>query len=250
MAEWLDLSPWLLAVLAITVFLGAAVQNLFGIGFGLVVSPVVLFVDHRLLPAVIILIGMCCSLPHAMANLRQLNWGHCATATFARLVGAVVGAFLLARVLKGTDSQAFELVFAATLVFSILLSTVGRWAKFFSPSVPKLAVASAISGLFGTMTSIGGPPMAIIYRLEPPAKARAHLSFLFSAGGVMSMAALTYEGLVGILQLKAAAVLALPAVLGVWCSTKFTDVAYRHFKTALLCVVMLSAVVIVIRSFE
>ena len=250
MAEWINLSPWLLAILAVTIFLGAAFQHQFGIGLGTIASPVMLVVDHRLLPAVMIMLGVLSSLPHAATNLRKLNWSHCATATAGRLVGALIGAYLLVHVLGGTDSQAFDLVFAATLVLSVLVSTVGRWAKFFTPSVPKLTVASIISGVSGTMTAIGGPPFAIVYRLEPPSSARAHLSFFICSGALMSLAVLAYEGFVGVLQIKAAAVLSIPAVLGIWCSKLFSDVAHRNFKTGLLGVVVLAAVVIVIRSFE
>lgn len=248
MTEWLELSPWLLAALAATVFVGAAFQNLFGIGFGLIASPLIFVIDHRLVPSVVIMIGTLSAIPHAVANVRRLNWRHCATATVSRLVGSAAGAAVLARLLGGTDSRAFALVFAATLVFAVLMSTVGRWAKFFTPSVPKLAAASMLSGLFGTMTSIGGPPVALIYRLQPPALARAHLNAFIAIGGILSVAALYAEGLVGILQLKAAALLAAPAALGMWSSRLFADAAHRHFKGAILGVVLLSAVAIAARA--
>ena len=125
--------PLLMGILFVAVFLGAAIQNLFGIGFGLVVSPLVLFIDHRLLPTLIIVLGTLSSVPIAVSSLDKLNWSHCATALASRLVGSVAGAMLLSRVIGGTGSQAFEILFAATLIVAIIFSTVKKMGQVFLP---------------------------------------------------------------------------------------------------------------------
>ncbi|MBF2734862.1 MAG: sulfite exporter TauE/SafE family protein [Betaproteobacteria bacterium AqS2] len=164
MLELIVESPYLYALTVLAVFCASSFQSMFGIGLSLIVSPFLLMLDPRLMPATPLCLGVLSALPHACSNLGGLNVRHCAWATAGRALGVAAGTWLFIQFFSDTGGRAFALVFAATLLVALALSSFGRWAKFFSPSVPKLAGASVVGGVMGTITSIGGPPVALIYR--------------------------------------------------------------------------------------
>jgi hypothetical protein len=67
-------------------------------------------------------------------------------------------------------------------------------------------------GLMGTATSIGGPPMALVWHGSSPARMRGTMSAFFLVGALMSLAALIAVGAIDRRILLFAAVL-LPAML-------------------------------------
>ena len=137
MTELLNMPPWLLLVLAIVVFCGAAFQNLIGIGFGLITSPFLLMIDHRLLPAVILMLGALSSIPNAITSLQHLNWTHCTVASGGRLVGSFLGVFLLVYYIGDTGSALFSIILAITLLAVVTISWFGKWSRMLRPSVPE-----------------------------------------------------------------------------------------------------------------
>ncbi|MFC6257804.1 sulfite exporter TauE/SafE family protein, partial [Kocuria oceani] len=68
------------------------------------------------------------------------------------------------------------------------------------------------SGLMGTATAIGGPPMALVWHGSSPARMRGTMSAFFLVGALMSLTALTAVGSIDGEILRFAAVL-LPAML-------------------------------------
>ncbi|NED63459.1 TSUP family transporter, partial [Streptomyces sp. SID10244] len=63
-----------------------------------------------------------------------------------------------------------------------------------APMRRNLATAGAASGLLGTATSIGGPPMALVLSGAENATVRSNLSAFFLVGSIMSMGALAATG--------------------------------------------------------
>lgn len=248
MLELISESPYLYAFTVLAVFCAASFQSMFGIGLSLIVSPFLLMLDPRLMPATPLCLGALSALPHACSNLGGLNLRHCAWATAGRALGVGAGTWLFVNFFSDTGGRAFALLFAATLLVALVLSSFGRWAKFFSPSVPKLSCASAIGGVMGTVTSIGGPPVALIYRLEAPAVGRLHLNFLLGTGALMSLIALAAAGQVSRMQMEAAASYLVPVAAGLVFAHHHAGRAGRHFRQAVLLAILVSAVVIVARN--
>jgi uncharacterized membrane protein YfcA len=57
-------------------------------------------------------------------------------------------------------------------------------------------LAGATSGLRGTATAIGGPPMALVWQRNSGARLRGTMSGFFLVGSIMSIAALAATGAV------------------------------------------------------
>ena len=57
-------------------------------------------------------------------------------------------------------------------------------------------LAGATSGVLGTATSIGGPPMALVWQRSTGARLRGTMSGFFLIGSVMSIGVLALTGAV------------------------------------------------------
>ncbi len=56
-----------------------------------------------------------------------------------------------------------------------------------------MVLAGAASGVLGTATAIGGPPMALVWQRNTGARLRGTMSGFFLVGSVMSIAALAVD---------------------------------------------------------
>jgi hypothetical protein len=170
--------------------IGAAVQSSVGIGLGLVAAPIVALLEPTLMPgAVLITTGFLPVLTLGAewrhVDLRGIGW-----ALAGRMVGVAGGVWVVANLSTRTLGIA---VGAMVLVaIAITLSTVHVRA---TPTT--LGVAGVVSGVAGTSTSIGGPPMAIVYQNEPGPRVRSSLSLYFIVGVLVSLIALRLGGHLG-----------------------------------------------------
>ena len=133
---------------------------------------------------------------------------------------------------------------------AVLLSVLLTVRHVELPVTPAtLSAAGFVSGLTGTATSIGGPPMAIVYQHHPPHQIRSTLGVFFVIGAGMSLAGL---GLAGELE-PAAFILAVgmvPALVLGFALSRILDrrVPRHRIRTGVLLVSGLSAVIVLARS--
>ncbi|MDT8400046.1 MAG: TSUP family transporter [Pseudomonadales bacterium] len=111
-------------------------------------------------------------------------------------------------------------------------------------------VATLVSGFMSTISSIGGPPLALVYQNARGAELRANLSVLFILGCTISLLALALIGKFTRNDLAYAAVLMLGLIPGILVSGPFR----KHIdkKTArpwLLGLCLLSAMLVLGRAF-
>ena len=135
-------------------------------------------------------------------DVRGAGW-----ALLGHVPGATAGALLVAAV----SPRVLSLVLAGTVLLAVLLSVLG-WHP--QPRPASVAVAGAASGLLGTATAIGGPPMALVWHGSSRAKLRGTMSAFFLVGAVLSLIALTAVGAIDQRTLRFAAVLFPAMVVG------------------------------------
>ena len=101
----------------------------------------------------------------------------------------VIGALAAAQILMLIPSRdGFSLLFAGLILAAVALS-LARWRV--RPTRRSLLVAGTLSGLMGTVTTIGAPPMGIVYQHAPGARTRGTLNAFFALGALVSLGALT-----------------------------------------------------------
>jgi uncharacterized membrane protein YfcA len=125
------------------------------------------------------------------------------------VVGRVPGSVLGAIAVVTLPGDALIVVFAVLVLVGVVLSVVG-WDV--QPTPGTLFTAGAASGLMGSITSIGGPPMAIAYQHRSGPELRATLALYFVFGSALSITLLWVAGEIGSSDIGRAAAL-LPAML-------------------------------------
>lgn len=209
-----------LVVIAGAIAVAACLQGAIGFGLGMLAAPVVALVDPSLLPGTIVIVGGVLTLlavirDRAAIDLRGAGW-----AVLGRVPGSVAGALLVATL----PIEALAVVLSATVLIGVLLSVRG-WRPRERPLT--LATAGAASGLMGTATGIGGPPMALVWQGSSAARMRGTMSAFFLLGTLVSMIALYAVGEIGATTLRFSAVVLPAAVLG-FSASGFIN---RHMST-------------------
>jgi uncharacterized membrane protein YfcA len=196
------------AVLAALMFgAGAAVQGAVGFGANLVAAPLLVLLEEGFVPGPVIVAS-------GVLNV-LLAWrsgpGHVDPTVTVAIGGQVIGAVAAGAVVAMLPADALSLVFAALVLLAVLVSIRGRRL---TPTRSHLVGAGLLSGFMGTISGIGGPPIALAYLgLEGPAL-RATLARYFLVGNLVAIPTLVLAGSLGTEDIDACLVLIPGAVLG------------------------------------
>jgi len=236
----MDTLGW--ATVFLIVAVGALVQGSVGFGLNLLSAPLVAIVDRRFIPGPMLIAAVIMTLlilvrDRAHLDLSALQW-----AFIGRVPGNVAGAAIV----KYVSERTLTSVFAVVVLADVVMSAVGRR---FRPTPRVLTTAGAISGVMGTTSSIGGPPMAMVFQDSPGATMRATLSAFFVFGALLSVGLLALAGKFGFRQLHDGLALTPAIVVGFsasrW-SARFLD--RGHTRRAVLFVSAIGGVVVLIRA--
>jgi uncharacterized membrane protein YfcA len=230
------------AVVALSLVVGAAVQGLVGLGLGLVAAPVVTLLEPSLMPALLLVLAAVLPLLTLVGDHDEIDWRGLAWVLPARLPGTALGVGFLALF--------SERALGVAVALMVLLAVVLSLAAIEVPVRPvTLAGAGVLSGATGTATSIGGPPVALLYQHRSPAQIRSTLAVLFTVGAAMSLVGLWLGGRldpqVVLLALALTPCLALGALLGGWLQGVVPDHRIRY---GVLAACGASALTLLVRS--
>lgn len=167
--------------------LGAVVQGVVGYGIALVCAPLLFLIDPTYIPAPMIMASMLLNFLLMHRERRALKFGDI---TWASL-GNVFGVACAAMVLLYVAGDKFSLVFGALILFAVILSLSGYKPKITPGSS---VIAGFASGFMGTCTSVGGPPVALLYQSASIQVIRANLPAFFFFSSILALAALAATG--------------------------------------------------------
>ena len=175
------------AVVAVAVTLAAALQASIGFGMGMLAAPVVAIVDPGLLPGTLIMLAVVVTVMVVLTERQHIDLSGTGWALCGRVPGTVAGALLV----SALPDRGLSILLAAVVLVGIVLTTIG-WRP--APHRANLVVAGATSGLLGTATSIGGPPMALIWQSKQGPGLRGSMSTFFLVGSGLSVVTLAATG--------------------------------------------------------
>ena len=201
----MDLSLLVVLVAGVAALVGAAVQGTVGLGLGLVAAPVWALLDPTLVPATILLTTSVLPVLTGLREREGVDWRGLSYALPARVVGTGAGAWVVV-----TQPATTTAVVVAVVVLGAVGLSVTTWHA--RPTPRALVAAGLVSGVSGTATSVGGPPVALLYQRSDGQVLRATMGVYFLVGNVVSVATLALAGAVGSRDLLRAAVL-LPFVV-------------------------------------
>jgi uncharacterized protein len=237
-----DLSWQVVVVIGLVAMAGAYVQAVVGLGLGLLTAPIVALLEPSLVPVLTLWLALLISGLNLADEHEHVDWRSTAWSLPARVPGTVVGAWLVATF---TEEQ-IGLVLAVMVLVAVAI-TVHTLSVPLNPL--SLSIAGFVAGATGTATSIGGPPIALLYQRERPEVVRATLSVFFFVGVMMSLTGLAISGSLARTPSEVALVLAPGVLVGYLVgrrSRPYVDgPAFRH---GVLVVCTVSAVALLMRS--
>ncbi|MDF5757927.1 sulfite exporter TauE/SafE family protein [Spongiactinospora sp. TRM90649] len=173
--------------MGLAVFVGAIVQGGVGFGLGLVAAPVVTILAPEVVPGALQVVNMTLPLFTLAAEWRRADLRGVLWAMLGRLPGSALGALVVVYV-----SVSALGVFVGLMV----LVAVALTAR--SAGVPRnpatVAAAGFVSGVTGTATGVGGPPMGLVYQDAKGPQIRATLAMYFFLGAAQSLVVLWWVG--------------------------------------------------------
>jgi uncharacterized membrane protein YfcA len=225
------------------VLLGAVVQSGVGLGLGMVAAPVLVFLDPALMPGALLVANMLMPVLTVVADWRHIDVRGLGWALPARVVGSVAGAW----VVGALDPRLLGGAVGVMVLVAVAASLRSGTRVPLSPAT--LLAAGTTSGVTGTATTIGGPPIALLYQHEPAARVRGTLSAFCLVGNLLSLAVLAGAGELTAVQVKTGLLL-VPCLVGGFAIGRplCRRIGTKGLRAALLSVVSLSGVLLLARA--
>jgi uncharacterized membrane protein YfcA len=231
------------SVLCVVVLVGALLQVSIGFGLGMIAAPVLALVDSSLVPVVNLVLA--CAVTSAVLvqdgahlDVRGAGW-----ALVGRVPGVVAGALLVAFL----PARPLALLIVATVVAGVVVTVLGYRPR---PTRRAVAVAGMVSGVMGTATSIGGPPMAMVWARFAGPRLRSTMGAFFLVGSAMSLAALAVTGSVRFDDLRYALFLAPAAAAGLLLARPVgRRLDIRRTRTVAMAMSLTGAAVLAVQQF-
>jgi uncharacterized membrane protein YfcA len=234
--------PTTYAVIAAAVLVGSVVQSAVGLGVGLVAAPVTALLEPELMPGALVMVAVLLPCLTLVTDHHDIDWRGLLWSLPARVPGTLVGVWVV------TTLTASELGIAIGVV--VLVAAAVTWRAVTVPvNRATLSAAGFASGITGTATSIGGPPIAIVYQHRPAQEIRTTMAVYFLVGASFSLVALLVSGDLtrdqGVASLQLLPFLAVGAVLG---ALARRSIPAHVVRPAVLLVSSGSAVVLLVKS--
>ncbi|MCF6525485.1 sulfite exporter TauE/SafE family protein [Streptomyces sp. JJ36] len=230
-------------VAGLTVLAGSVVQSGLGLGLGLVAAPVLVVLEPALMPGALLTATVVLPLLTVCAEWRHIDWHGLAWGLPARIPGAALGAWLVGVL----EPRVLGAAVGTTVLLAVGLSL--RVRRRFTVTPAALLTAGTAAGVTGTLTSIAGPPLALLYQHEPAARVRGTLGGFFFAGTLISLAVLGVAGRLTGVQVQVGLLL-VPAVLAGYLLGRPLRRRFdsRGVRLALLGVIACSGAALLVRS--
>jgi uncharacterized membrane protein YfcA len=228
-------------IILFLIILGAITQSAIGIGFGIPAGILVLL-EPSMVPSCIILMGSFLALSNAMLSYKDIIKVDLIYSYTGRVIGSILAMPLIFLTL-GTDY--YLIIFGVLLLIATYLSAK-KWNIVATKK--NITIAGTASGLMGTLTGIGGPPMAIVYQNSSAPKVVATLNMFFGIGALFSVLLFVYFDLINLPEVMKSIYLSPGLVIGTYIGRrgivrKFVN---RNLKNLIIAVCFISALVIIL----
>ena len=234
----------LLQILAANLVLaaGACLQGVAGYGVGTLCAPLLFLINPLFIPGPLTLNAMLLTVLMLIRNRASLRIRE---VRFA-IGGDIVGTLLAALTLMTLSAGGFELAFGSLILAAVALSVAGLRPRL---SPRNSVLAGAASGYMGTITAVGGPPMALIYQNEQGPLVRANMSAFFLFASCASIVALVWAGYIRQRELVLLTTIFPGMVLGFWLSGRLVRrVPFATLRPLILTIAAMAGVAAVIRG--
>lgn len=236
----LGLTGMVIAVSAVAT--GAVIQGSVGLGLGLLAAPILALIDPRLIPGPLLFAALGLTILVSRREWQAIDFSGLKWA----LTGRVAGTLLAGLTLVAVPKRDLAFIFGALILVAVALTASGMsWP----PTARNLILAGFLSGLMGTLVSIGGPPMALVYQRASGPRLRGTLSSFFVVGATLSLIMLGLVGRFGLQELIWGSILLPGTLLGFAISNRTAPLLDRGYtRSAVLIISALAGAMVILRE--
>lgn len=233
---------WTLAAGMLIVGAGALLQSSTGFGFALFAAPLLALVDPKLIPGPILILTLFLTMGVVVRDWRNIDWHGLGWISAGRLPATVLAGLVAGFMPKSQLS----VLFAAFVLCGVVVSLVH--ARF-QPTPAAMFTAGGLAGFFGTLTSIGAPPLVLVYQHAKPPVIRSTLSANVVIGTLASIVVLAMGGHLDGSDVARSLWFAPACVLGLWLSKYVKEkLEAGALRPVLLTISALAAVGVIARE--
>ena len=182
-----DFHYWLIS--AVSLLIGCWLQTALGFGMAVVAAPIIVLVNPAWVPVVLTIAALFLSVLNSWNQRHDIQLGKMLIPFLTRLPGSALGLWLLLQM----DYLHLQFSVAIVVLLAVVISIAG---KQFDYTTGRLGLAGFVSGVTGTTTSVGGPPMALVMQYGEPQIVRANLSIYFGYSCSVSLIGYYFTDLV------------------------------------------------------
>ena len=236
-----------LAIAAAATLLGSTVFSTIGFGIGMVSIPILLLAfDAQTAVVMLNTVEVPLSVLMVWQNRRHLERGEILPITIAGLVGAIVGAFVLAASAeRPLRISIIVLIVVLTVVTALNLRAGVPMPRFLGP------VIGFLVGLMLTALGVGGPLLALymLARRWGRDAIRGSMSLLFLFVMPAAVAGYAAHGLYTPERLTLTAVTLAPVIAGFFLGSRIArDMNERAFRIVAIAVIAATSTVVLVRE--
>lgn len=234
----------LLTIILINIIIlcGSLLQGLIGYGIGMFCAPLLFLISPTLVPAPLILISTIITVFMTIRDRGHLQFNQVSWA----MRGSFFGILLAGLLLKVTSKEQFELAFGILILLAVLISVLGL-----VPKVNKITntIAGFTSGLMGTITAVGGPPIALLYQHGDIKNIKANLTAFFLFVNIIAIITLSLIGQITTNTLMTVIFILPGMAVGLYISTKAAHIVKPTLiRRWILALSGMTAVITIIKS--
>lgn len=231
-----------LVLLSAAVVFAAFVQGSIGVGFALMMSPLLGLFEPSLLPVGVLVLMLPLNLYVAWRERQRIDFPGAGWITAGRVVGTAPGMWVLAA-LSATALN----IFVGLAILAAVLVTLAM--PRFDPGRPAFVAAGLVTGVTETATGVGGPPLALVYQHQLPSVMRPTIAACFLVGELVSLVVLVVSGRAGAAQLLSSMQL-MPALIAGALASRFIHhrINARFMRWFVLAFSSVSAVVLLVKG--
>jgi len=222
--------------------LGSAIQGSIGIGLGFIAVPTLVLLNPGFVPGPLLLSALVLT---TLMSIRERSSIHTVGIKWAipgRLVGSIIGAWILSIIAQ----ENISIFFGSMILLAVIISLAGFSLEL---NARNLLATGVLSGIMGTTSAVGGPPIAIVYQKQKGPRIRGTLSVIFVVGTIISIISLAVIGRFGWEEIKLAAVLIPGVLIGYMISHHTKKVLDRGFiRATVLILSALSGLVVILKT--
>lgn len=232
-------AAWSYIFIGVLILAGTITQGTIGFGLGTIATPIIALIRPELVPTLILLLALCISSYTLSRTFRETSWRVVGISSLARIPGSLVGAWAIASL----SPDGLSIFIGCAVLLAMTLSSLG-WSP--RPTTLNALIAGVASGILGTSTSIGGPPMALIMKRFDPDRTRGTLAGTFVLGTLVSLIILAFSGQISSTQMGAAAAYLPLVIVGLIAANHLNQFIDRNLLNRIVLIVAISAALMLI----